>query len=209
MPMLETIGAYTLEQPDGVARLGADTLALSGFVTLRPGDRVCDLGCGSGALSLLMLSRRPDIHITAVDREPPCAEAALRNAARNGLRDSLQVVLRDWEQMPRPDVLFDVAAANPPYYIRGHGAAPPGAARARARVCGADGLSGLCAAAARITRHGARFALVYPAKELAVLLGTLRAHGWEPKRLRFAHHGPSKDASFVMAEARRGGKPGL
>ena len=53
----EQLGPYTLTWPDGVFPLGADTLALGGFATVRRGWRVCDLGTGSGAL-LLLLARR-------------------------------------------------------------------------------------------------------------------------------------------------------
>ena len=38
----EQLGPYTLTWPDGVFPLGADTLALGGFATVRRGWRVCD-----------------------------------------------------------------------------------------------------------------------------------------------------------------------
>ena len=205
----ESIGCYTLEQPDGVARPGADSLALAAFVTLKPRDRVCDLGCGGGAIALLMLSRSPDIDVTAVDKYELCIDTVRANAARNGLESKLRAVQSDWGGLPAPAPLFDVTVSNPPYFSRGHGTTPPDGKRANARVWDAGGLDALCHAAARITRHGGRLAVVYPAGELVNLFAAMRARGWEPKRLRFAHHGADKDASFVTVEARLGGKPGL
>ena len=41
------------------------------------------------------------------------------------------------------------------------------------------------------------------------MLVALRQAGLEPKRLRFAASRPEKVPSLVLAEARRGGRPGL
>ena len=35
---------------------GTDTFLLGAFPSLRPGERVCDLGCGCGLLGLLLLA---------------------------------------------------------------------------------------------------------------------------------------------------------
>ena len=46
----ERLGPYVYRQSDGCFPLGADSLRLAAFATVRRGDRVCDLGCGAGAL---------------------------------------------------------------------------------------------------------------------------------------------------------------
>jgi len=51
----EQLGPYLLRQSDHCFPLGRDTLLLGAFATLRRGWRVCDLGCGGGALPLLLL----------------------------------------------------------------------------------------------------------------------------------------------------------
>ena len=51
----EQLGPYTYRQSDTCFPLGRDTLLLGEFATLRRGGRVCDLGCGAGALPLLLL----------------------------------------------------------------------------------------------------------------------------------------------------------
>ncbi len=70
-------------------------------------------------------------------------------------------------------------------------------------------LADVCAAAARVLRWGGRFALVHRPERLSDLFCTLRAHGLEPKRLRFVASSAEKVPSLALVEARRGGKAGL
>ena len=53
------------------------------------------------------------------------------------------------------------------------------------------------------------FALVHRPERLSDLFCTLRAHGLEPKRLRFVASSAENAPSLALVEARRGGKTGL
>ena len=70
-------------------------------------------------------------------------------------------------------------------------------------------LEDVCRAASYLVRWGGTFCLVHKPERLADLLCTLREHGLEPKRLRFVCKTGGNAPSLVLAEARRGGKPGL
>ena len=50
----ERLGPYVYRQSDTCFPLGADSLRLAAFATVRRGDKVCDLGRGAGALLLLL-----------------------------------------------------------------------------------------------------------------------------------------------------------
>jgi release factor glutamine methyltransferase len=54
-------------------------------VELPRGARVHEVGTGSGAISLALLSERPDLQVTASDLSPEAAEQARENAARLGI----------------------------------------------------------------------------------------------------------------------------
>jgi tRNA1Val (adenine37-N6)-methyltransferase len=68
-------------------------------------------------------------------------------------------------------------------------------------------LTAFVEAARRIAGRRARACFVYPAIEATTLLGTLRAHGLEPKRLR-AVHGRAGDKARVVLVESVAGKPG-
>ena len=50
----ERLGPYSYRWPEGCFPLGQDSLALGRFATVRPGWKVCDLGCGAGELTLML-----------------------------------------------------------------------------------------------------------------------------------------------------------
>ncbi|WP_418272064.1 tRNA1(Val) (adenine(37)-N6)-methyltransferase [Intestinimonas sp.] len=164
---------------------------------------MCDLGCGSGALGLLLLEREPSLALTGVERDPAAAAVADRNFRENGVEGRVCTGdLRDPELLPAGG--FDLAVSNPPWFREGGGASG-GSARME-HTCTLDEL---CAAAGRLVRNGGRFALVHRPERLADLLEALRSHGLEPKRLRLVQHRADAPPSAVLAEAVRQGRPGL
>ena len=104
---------------------------------------------------------------------------------------------------------MDYVVSNPPYFPAGSGASAAGEARQAAREEVGCTLADVCAAAARVLRWGGRFALVHRPERLSDLFCTLRAHGLEPKRLRFVASSAENAPSLALVEARRGGKAGL
>ena len=58
----------TLRQDDRFFKLGQDSVLLAAFARPRRNARVLDLGCGTGALSLLLY--RPDLKITGLELQP-------------------------------------------------------------------------------------------------------------------------------------------
>jgi release factor glutamine methyltransferase len=80
-------------------------------VELPEGARVHEVGTGSGAISLALISERPDLRVTASDLSPEAVEAARENAERLGLEFEVSVA----EGLPDGLEGIDLVIANLPY----------------------------------------------------------------------------------------------
>lgn len=76
-----------------------------------PSPRLLDVGCGTGALSELVLGEVPGARLACVDLSPRMAEAA-----RLRLGDRAEVLLGDAERLPFHDASFDVAWCNDSFH---------------------------------------------------------------------------------------------
>ena len=110
-PVLEPLEAL-IRLFTGLARKGpgleACTLrALHACRSLPPAPQVLDLGCGSGA-STLVLAQALGVPITAVDACGPFLEELQQRARRQGLQDLVRPMSLDFQQLPFPPASFDL-----------------------------------------------------------------------------------------------------
>ena len=203
-------GKYRMRIPAAQFSLSTDTMALADFARVKHGARVCDLGCGCGALGLLLLVGDETLHVTGIEIQEAAARCAMENAALNSLSgfSVLHGDLREYRTL-LPANGFDAVLSNPPYYPVESGAIADDVplAIARSELCCT--LSCLCACAAWCLRFGGSFFLVHKPERLTDLLVTLRENRLETKRLQFVRHHPGATVSLVLIEARLGAKPGL
>lgn len=199
----EQLGPYRYEQSDRCFPLGQDSLALASFATLRRGDKVCDLGCGAGALLLLLAGRQSTLELFGVEISPEDSALARKNLAENGLTG--EIYTGDIRQVCKtlPAGGFSLVVSNPPYFRAGSGG-DGGAARMEEAA-----LTDWCAAAGRLVKNGGRFALVHRPERLAELFTALHHSGLEPKRLQLIQHDADTAPSAILVEAVRQGRPGL
>ncbi len=83
-------------------------------MSIKPGMRVLDLGCGSGAISLAAASREPSAAVHAVDGNARAVQCVERSAKLNGLTNITTELTSAFELGTRPP--FDLAVVNPPYF---------------------------------------------------------------------------------------------
>lgn len=186
-----------------------DSFALGYFASPKRGDRVCDLGCGTGLLGALLLARDETLQFCNIELQEPALVLAQCTFAQNGWDATFSCGdLCNVSVLPKAGTI-DYVVSNPPYFRALSGVSAPDAARKTAREESTCTLSDVCAAAQRVLRFGGSFALVYKPDRLTDLLCELRAHALEPKRARFVQSSAEAAPSLVLVEARRGGNSGL
>lgn len=95
-------------------RIDPGARSLLRVMELRPGDRVADMGCGSGVLSLAAAMRETGVTVHAIDSNPRAVECTRCGAELNELW-SVKADLSADGTCLEPGV-FDLFLANPPYY---------------------------------------------------------------------------------------------
>ena len=201
----------TLLQSDGLFRLGTDAMVLADFAAVPKGAAVCDLCAGAGAIGMLLLARDPGCTVTAVELQSKAVDLMERTVKQNGLTGRLIPVRGDVREIRRllPQGSFRHAVCNPPYYPVDSGFPAQSEAQAIARTEQCCTLENVLDAAAWLLPTGGDFWLIHKPERLTDLLCGLRAHGLEPKRLRFVAYRSDSRPSLVLLRAVRGGRPGL
>ncbi|MBF0107513.1 MAG: peptide chain release factor N(5)-glutamine methyltransferase [Deltaproteobacteria bacterium] len=78
-----------------------------------------EMGLGSGALAITLLSEMPLLKMTAVEISPKAVEIAHRNAAYHGISGRLNLIAEDFlkysRDNPNNGSAFDFVCTNPPY----------------------------------------------------------------------------------------------
>ena len=105
-------GGYTFLYDDGLFRPSTDTFLLGAFPRLRRGMTVCELGAGTGLLSLLLLAREPELTVTGVELQPQACALFRRTAEENSLQGRMHCLEGDLRQGLLPPGRFRLAVAN-------------------------------------------------------------------------------------------------
>ena len=111
-------GRVTLLQPRSGYRSSLDPVLLAGFVG-SPCGHFLDLGCGTGALSFLLLARDQRATGGGVELQPRLAALAERGCVENGFESRFRVLAGDVrEEALVPDASFDlVSLANSLHHL--------------------------------------------------------------------------------------------
>lgn len=194
-----------IQKTDGLT-FGTDALLLAAYIDTCSAFG-CELGGGSGIVSMLLLARKKLARCECVEVQAEYAELIKRNAELNFL-DNLCAVHSDVRDF-KPGKTYDVVFTNPPYMKASSGRANEAAKKNAARHEIFGDISDFCEAGKRLTRYGGSFYAVYRPDRMTDLIAAARASLLEPKRITFVHADAKSEPSMLLLESRRGGGVGL
>ncbi len=190
---------------------GMDAVLLSGFASVKAGEKAIDLGTGTGIIPLLLSAKTDGDHFTGLEIQSDMAEMAARSVAMNDLIERITIDCGDIKEASERygASSFDVVTSNPPYMIGGHGVQNPESAKAIARhevKCTLDDI--VRETASLLVPHG-RCYFVHRPFRLVDLFVSMRNYGVEPKRMRLVYPYVDREPNMVLVEGARGGNPRL
>ncbi|WP_026688713.1 tRNA1(Val) (adenine(37)-N6)-methyltransferase [Alteribacter aurantiacus] len=190
-----------------------DAVLLSKFTSLpKRGGKMIDLGAGNGAIPM-MLTKRTDAPIDAVEIQEPLVDLAKRNISNNHLDDQIRIIHKDITELEDEVTWgrYDVVTCNPPYF--------PMTVNDRDRnenqtislarhevTCTIDDVVRI---ASKLVKYRGKFSLVHRPERLADIMIALRSYDMEPKRVQYVHGKRGKEANMVLIESMKSGSPGL
>ena len=195
-------GQVKLIQPARGFRSSLDPVLLAAFLD-PPYGRFLDIGCGTGALSFLLLHRDPSAFGLGLEVQPRLAELARRGAEANGYSARFGVRAADARRHSLPLASFDVVVVNPPFQPVGAGELPPDRERSIAHHETHLTLRDWLGLAGALVKPEARVGVVFPAPRAAELLAGLAANGLKATRLRPVYPRQGVGATRVLVESRR------
>ena len=204
---LQRNGLKIIQDPERFC-FGMDAVLLSGFANAKEGDRVLDLGTGTGIIPILMSAKTGARELIGLEIQEESADMARRSVRLNDLEDKVKIVQGDIKEAGQifDAASFDVVTSNPPYMINSHGLQNPDAPKAIARHEVCCSLEDVVAAAARCLKSGGKFYMVHRPFRLAEIMVVMHEYKLEPKRIQLVYPFVDKEPSMVLIEGARGGK---
>lgn len=199
-----------IQDPDKFC-FGMDAVLLSGFAKANEGDKVLDLGTGTGIIPILMEAKTRASHLIGLEIQPDSADMASRSVRLNHLEDKISIVTGDIKEAVHlfGAASFDVVTCNPPYMTEHHGLTNPQEPKAIARHELLCTLEDVISQGSSLLRPGGNFFLVHRPFRLVDILVLMRQYKLEPKRMRLVYPFVDKEPNMVLIEACRGGRPRL
>lgn len=200
-------GYQIIQNPEKFC-FGIDAVLLSGFVQVKNGAKVLDLGTGTGIIPILVEAKTKAGHISALELQEESVDMAARSVKLNGLEEKISIVQGDIKEASHifEGASFDVITTNPPYMTEHHGLVNPDMPKAIARHEIYCTLEDVVRESAKLLKMNGKFFMVHRPYRLVEIITTLSKYKLEAKRIRFVHPYKDKEPNMVLIEAVKGGK---
>ena len=193
-------GSLDLWQPRDGFRATTDAVLIAAAVDASS-RRVAELGAGSGAASLALARRCPEVMITAIERDPLMASLLARNITENAMQDRLDAVAADLHDAAATHAgQYDHVFFNPPY--NDEASSLSGDKRRRDAMAG-DDLKGWINVAAQLLVDRGGMTMISRADRLEMILEGCAAARLGEIVVRAVHARGDQPAIRVLLTARK------
>lgn len=201
-------GGLKIIQNKNLYTFTSDSVILANLLRTKQSDAVCEIGAGSGVISILVQAKNKLKKIVAFEIQPEMADLARRNVELNNLTDRIEVMEGDAREFKKyvNAGTFSVVFSNPPYFKQTDFKQSDVNKIAKEEVC--LNPEQLCEAANGLLKSGGAFYVCYPAERSAEIMYIMQKHRLTPKEFFFTENGKGK-VKTVFIKAVKDGKFGV
>ena len=203
------------QPPRGSHRAGTDAVLLACLIAPEPGDVICDVGAGTGAVGIGVAVRSPGCRVVLVERAAELATLARRNAILNAMADRIEVVEADVLASGTDRRLgglisgrADIVLTNPPFFEIGRHRPSPDSGKAGAHDFCVGGLERWIRTCTDLLRPAGRLGLIHRADALPLCLDALR-NRFGAVSIRPVHARADRPAIRILVRAVKGSRGAL
>lgn len=173
---------------------------------MKTGQRILDLGTGTGIIAILIAARTAAAEITGIEIQEDMANMARRSVQLNQLENRVQIITDNIKFCAScASASYDHVISNPPYKKHGSGIVNPSDAKAIARHEILCTLEDVIFQSARCLKEKGTFTMVHRPERLCDIMVLMRKYKVEPKALRFVHPSPSAPPTMLLIRGVKGG----
>ncbi len=200
---------YKIIQNTSKFCFGMDAVLLSSFAKANEGDKVIDLGTGTGIIPILMEAKTKADSFIGIEIQEESVDMAKRSVLMNGQEKKITILYGDIKTASKDlgAAMFDVVTTNPPYMNNAHALVNSNEAKAIARHEIMCDLEDVVREGAKLLKVGGKMYMVHRPFRLIEIVSEMKKYKLEPKRVRFVHPYVDKEPNMVLIEAAKGGKP--
>ena len=104
---------FTIHQEHCAMKVGTDGTLLGAWAG--GGERILDIGTGTGLIALMMAQRFPHAQVVGIDIDGPACQQALENVTASPFHNQVQIHHLSLQNYT--DDLFDSIVCNPPFFV--------------------------------------------------------------------------------------------